>query len=92
MMWSNICYNSVKQINLIEVNIMTYIHTREGWLYIAVMIYLCSRKVVGWSTHKRITTKLVFDALQMALWRRRPSPCLIHRTDRGSQYASYAFR
>ena len=83
---------SVSQIDQVYVSDITYIWTREGWLYLAVVIDLCSRKVVGWSTSKRMKTKLVCDALKMALWQRRPKPGLIHHSDRGSQYASDAFR
>lgn len=83
---------AVPKIDQAYVSDITYIHTREGWLYLAVVIDLCSRKVVGWSTHKRMKTKLVCDALKMALWQRRPKPGLIHHSDRGSQYASDAFR
>lgn len=71
---------------------ITYIWTREGWLYLAVVIDLCSRKVVGWSMSSRMKTQLVCDALTMAIWQRRPGAGLIHHSDRGSQYASKAFR
>jgi len=71
---------------------VTYIWTQEGWLYLAVVIDLCSRRVVGWSMSSRMKAKLVCDALQMALWHRGPKAGLIHHSDRGSQYASRAFR
>jgi transposase InsO family protein len=71
---------------------ITYLWTQEGWLYLAVIIDLYSRKVVGWSIKQRMTTDLVQDALTMAVWRRRPKPGLIHHTDRGSQYASVAYQ
>jgi len=71
---------------------VTYIWTQEGWLYLAVVIDLFSRKVVGWSMSSRMKAQLVCDALRMAIWRRRPEPGLIHHSDRGSQYASKAFR
>ncbi len=71
---------------------VTYIWTQEGWLYLAVVIDLCTRRVVGWSMSSRMKAKLVCDALQTALWRRRPRAGLIHHSDRGSQYASKAFR
>ena len=72
---------------------ITYIWTHEGWLYLAVVIDLHSRKVVGWSMNKRMTSQLVCDALRMALWSRRPAKGqLIHHSDRGTQYASRAFR
>jgi putative transposase len=71
---------------------ITYIWTQEGWLYLAVVIDLCSRKVVGWSMSTRMKAQLVCDALRMAIWRRRPKAGLIHHSDRGSQYASKSFR
>ena len=71
---------------------ITYIWTQEGWLYLAVVIDLYSRKVVGWSMGSRMKAKLVCDALMMAIWQRKPKAGLIHHSDRGSQYASRAFR
>lgn len=71
---------------------ITYIWTTEGWLYLAVVIDLFSRSVVGWSMDKRMTRQLVMDAMTMAIKRRRPSPELIFHSDRGSQYASTAFQ
>ena len=71
---------------------ITYIWTQEGWLYLAVVIDLFSRKVVGWSMASRMNAQLVCDALTMALWQRKPKAGLIHHSDRGSQYASRQFR
>ncbi len=71
---------------------ITYCWTSEGWLYLAVVIDLYSRKVVGWSMSTRLNSSLVCDALTMAIWRRRPRAGLIHHSDRGVQYASRAFR
>ena len=71
---------------------ITYIWTQEGWLYLAVVIDLYSRKVVGWSMGSRMKAQLVCDALTMAIWLRQPKPGLIHHSDRGSQYASHDFR
>lgn len=71
---------------------ITYIWTREGWLYLAIVLDLYSRKVIGWSMSNKITKGLVSNALQMAIWRRRPSPGLIFHSDRGSQYCSNSFR
>ena len=71
---------------------ITYVWTREGWLYLAVVIDLCLRKVVGWSMSSRMKSQLVCDALKMAIWRCRPKAGLIHHSDRGSQYASKDFR
>ena len=67
---------------------ITYIPTGEGWLYLAVILDLCSRFAVGWAMSERITDDLTLDALDMALARRRPPPGLLHHSDRGSQYAS----
>ncbi len=82
----------VDQPDQVYASDITYVWTREGWLYLAVVIDLCSRKVVGWSMSSRMKKQLVCDALQMAIWRRRPKAGLIHHSDRGSQYASKAFR
>jgi putative transposase len=71
---------------------LTYIWTDEGWLYLAVVLDLFNREVVGWSIKPRMTTDIVIDALTMAWFRRKPAPGLIHHSDRGSQYASHAFR
>ena len=71
---------------------ISYCWTGEGWLYLAVVIDLCSRKVVGWSMSTRLNASLACDALTMAIWRRRPRAGLIHHSDRGVQYASRAFR
>jgi putative transposase len=70
---------------------LTYIWTNEGWLYLAVVIDLFHREVVGWSMGKRITKELVVNAFNMAYWRRRPGPGLLFHSDRGSQYCSAAF-
>lgn len=71
---------------------ITYIPTREGWLYLAVFIDLCSRTVVGWSMDSRMKASLVNDALNMAIWKRRPDKGLLVHSDRGSQYASTSFQ
>lgn len=71
---------------------ITYIWTQEGWLYLATVIDLYSRRVVGWSIGSRITAQLVCDALTMAIWQRQPKVGLIVHSDRGSQYASKAYR
>ncbi len=71
---------------------ITYIPTSEGWLYLAVVIDLFSRQVVGWSMKKHMRASLVNDALLMAIWKRKPEPGLIWHTDRGSQYASDSHR
>lgn len=69
-----------------------YIQTDEGWLYLAVVIDLYSRQVVGWSMQSHMQTSVVADALRMAWFRRRPEPALIFNSDRGSQYCSHAFQ
>ena len=71
---------------------ITYIWTREGWLYLAVVLDLFSRQVVGWSMSNRINKDLVRNALRMALWRRRPEAGLVFHSDRGSQYCSNKFQ
>ena len=71
---------------------ITYIWTAEGWLYLAIVLDLFSRQVVGWSMSNRITKELVMNALGMAVWRRHPGPGLIFHSDRGSQYCSYGFQ
>lgn len=78
--------------NQVYVSDITYVWTQEGWLYLAVVIDLFSRKVVGWSMSPRMKATLVCDALRMAIWQRKPKPGLIVHSDRGSQYASDAYR
>ena len=67
---------------------ITYIPTGEGWLYLAGVIDLCTRKIVGWSMADHMRSDLVADALRMAIGRRRPAEGLLHHSDRGVQYAS----
>ena len=71
---------------------ITYIWTQEGWLYLATVIDLFSRKVVGWSMDNHMKADLVNDALLMALWKRKPARGLIWHSDRGCQYASESHR
>jgi len=70
----------------------TYVWTAEGWLYVAAVIDLFSRRVVGWSMSAAMTTQLVTDALVMAIWRRGKPHALLHHSDRGSQYTSDHFQ
>ena len=70
----------------------TYIDTAEGWLYLAVVLDLFSRRIVGWSMQPEMTAQLVMDALVMALWRRGKPDALLHHSDQGSQYASEDFQ
>ena len=71
---------------------ITYLWTEEGWLYLAIVIDLFNREVVGCSLKPRMTADIVTDALTMAWFRRKPESGLLHHSDRGSQYASYAFQ
>ena len=70
----------------------TYIWTLEGWLYVAAVLDLFSRKIVGWSMQKTMTAQLVADALMMAVWRRGKAKSLLHHSDQGSQYTSEQFQ
>jgi putative transposase len=86
---------SVKEIggiNRVWASDITYLPTREGWLYLAVVLDLASRRVVGWAMRNSLEAALATDALQMALWRRRPGRDLLHHSDRGVQYASEAYQ
>ncbi len=71
---------------------ITDLWTDDGWLYLAIVLDLFNREVVGWSLKPRMTADLVTDALTMGWFRRKPPPGLIHHSDRGSQYASHAFQ
>jgi putative transposase len=71
---------------------ITYIPTKEGWLYLATVIDLYSRQVIGWSMANHMKTKLINNALTMAIWKRKPKRGLIWHSDRGSQYASESHR
>jgi len=69
---------------------ITYVPTHEGWLFLAAVMDLYSRKIVGWSMREDLEAPLVVDAISMAIARRKPKPGLIHHSDRGSQYTSIA--
>jgi transposase InsO family protein len=71
---------------------ITYVWTFEGWLYLAIIMDLYSRQIVGWAMDKRMKKRLVLDALAMAYWQRKPSKGLLHHSDRGSQYACHDYR
>jgi transposase InsO family protein len=71
---------------------VTYLPTREGWLYLAVLLDLYSRRVVGWAMSERNDEALTLSALQMALEQREPPPGLVHHTDRGTTYASGTYQ
>lgn len=83
---------SIKAVDRVWASDITYIETREGWLYLAVILDLRSRRVVGWSMSASLAEKLVLDALKMALLRRKPGRGILHHSDRGSQYAGKAYR
>ncbi|WP_370627783.1 IS3 family transposase [Acidovorax sp. sif0715] len=70
----------------------TYIWTAEGWLYVAAVLDLYSRRIVGWSMQQSMTSQLVVDALMMAVWRRGRPVALLHHSDQGSQYTSTHFQ
>jgi len=78
--------------NTTWVSDITYIRTREGWLYLSVILDLFSRSVVGWSMGERLTDDMVINAFLQAMMRRDPGNALIFHSDRGSQYASHRFR
>ncbi len=71
---------------------ITYISTHQGWIYLAIVMDLYSRRIVGWSMNRRMSRHLVIDALLMAIGNRQPPASLIHHSDRGSQYTSDDFR
>lgn len=80
---------AVEAPNRAWVTDITYIRTHEGWLYLAVVLDLFSRQVVGWSMQPRIDGELVLNALLMAVWRRRPSNEVLVHSDQGSQFTGY---
>ena len=71
---------------------ITYIDTQEGWLYLAVVLDLFSRRIVGWAMSARMTSELVLDALNMAIQHRHPPPGVLHHSDRGSQYTGRLYQ
>ena len=82
----------VKEPNRVWSTDITAIKTREGWSYLAIVVDLYSRQIIGWSVAKHMRTQLCLDALTMAWWRRRKPQGVMHHSDRGSQYASYVYR
>jgi transposase InsO family protein len=78
----------VKELDRVWAGDVTYLPTGEGWLYLAVLLDLCSRLVVGWALSERNDEALTLSALEMALDHRRPGPGLVHHSDRGTTYAS----
>jgi len=83
---------SVARANEVWASDITFIWTGQGWLYLAVVMDLYSRKIIGWSMSRRIDRRIVMDAMQMALSHRQPTGDLIHHSDRGSQYLSDDFQ
>jgi putative transposase len=83
---------NVQAPNQVWVTDITYIRTHEGWLYLAVVLDLFSRQVVGWSMQPRMETSLALNALMMAVWRRRPKSTLTIHSDQGSQFSSHEWQ
>lgn len=83
---------SVTEPNRVWVSDITYIPTRQGKLYLAVVLDLASRRCVGWAMRESLEMELVLSALQMAIAARHPAPGLLHHSDRGQQYAAGAYR
>jgi transposase InsO family protein len=83
---------SVQECDRVWVSDLTYLWTREGWLYLAVVLDAFSRRVLGWSTGRRIDQSLTLKALEQALGQRRPSRGLLHHSDQGGQYSALAYR
>ena len=82
----------VKEPNRVWTADITYVWTLEGWLYLAVVMDLYSRQIVGWSMSKRMKKQLTLDALAIACFRRKPPKGLLHHSDRGSQYACHDYQ
>jgi putative transposase len=79
------------EVDRVWVADVTYVATREGFLNLAFILDAHSRRIVGWAMENHLRTELVVDALQMAVWRRKPAPGLIHHSDQGVQYTSLSF-
>ncbi len=82
---------TVAHPNRLWVADITYVRTWAGWLYLAIVLDVFSRKIVGWAMTDTLETALVLDALNMAVWNRRPASGVVHHSDRGCQYTSLAF-
>ena len=83
---------AVERVNRVWAADITYVGTEEGWLYVAALMDLCSRRIVGWSASARLDRRFTIDALRKALVLRSPEPGLLHHSDRGSQYASLEYQ
>ena len=81
-----------KALDQVWVSDITYVNTRQGWVYLAGVMDLCSRKIVGWACANHLKSSLVQEALRRAVVGRRPRPGLLHHSDRGCQYASEDYR
>jgi putative transposase len=84
--------NGLRAVNRVWVSDITYVPTREGWLYLAAVLDLGSRRVIGWAMRETLEAELALSALQMAIDARRPPPGVIPHSDRGVQYACAAYR
>ncbi|PNZ35470.1 IS3 family transposase, partial [Staphylococcus lutrae] len=82
----------VEKPGVVWVSDITYIYTREGWVYLATVMELFSRRIIGWSMSNRMTKDLVISALERAFTAQKPTAGLIHHSDRGSQYASIEYQ
>ena len=83
---------TAKAANRLWCTDITYLWTDEGWLYLAAIVDVFSRKVVGWAMKDRLTLPLVLDALEMAVRRQKPGPGLLHHSDQGCQYAAHEYQ
>ena len=83
---------SADEANKVWVSDITFIRTREGWLYLAAILDVFNRQIVGWSIDSKLSHELLADALRKALRNRKPERGVMFHSDRGTQYASYAFR
>ena len=79
------------EVDKVWVADITYVATHEGFLYLAFILDVYSRRIVGWAMESHLRTELVVDALQMAVWRRKPAAGLVHHSDQGVQYTSLSF-
>ena len=84
--------HGVRDVNHVWVSDITYIPTRAGWLYLATVLDLASRRIVGWAMRETLDADIALSALRMAIGTRQPAPGLIHHSDRGVQYACTAYR
>lgn len=82
---------TASRANQLWVADMTYVRTGEGWLYLATVLDAWSRRIVGWAMAETLRTELVVEALNMAVWNRRPTAGVVHHSDRGAQYTSVTF-